>query len=102
MEQDIKISILKFIFNFKRKMTQEVEDIFMNGNCYWFAKILQIRFSGDIYFNPDAVHFATMIGDNLYDISGLVTESTEWYNWDEFCVTNDVNATIQSCILMDV
>lgn len=43
------------------------------GNCYWFAYILQTRFSFlDIYYLPIEGHFVCGDGDFFYDWTGIV------------------------------
>jgi hypothetical protein len=94
--------IIEFIINFKKKHPQEIEDVFLNGYCYWFAKILEIRFGGEILYNPKQVHFATLINNQLFDISGYVvfSEDDVWLNWDEYQMNNDdVSDIFNNCIL---
>lgn len=43
----------------------------MNGNCFYFAKILQARFYGEIVYDPIDGHFLFLATDgNLYDWTG--------------------------------
>ena len=84
--------ILKFIDDFKSKHPNEIEDVFMNGYCYWFAMILSIRFKGNIWFNPLLVHFASNIGVYLYDISGMITDTYGWVSWEVYQRTNQEEA----------
>ena len=53
------MDILRFIKNFKENNPEAIEDCFMNGNCYWFARILKEAteydvgyFSGYIMYDP--------------------------------------------------
>ena len=60
----------------------------LDGNCYYFALILQDRFGGDIYYDVIDGHFACMIAGVLYDWSGIVDDSEDdghrWIAWDRF------------------
>jgi len=93
--------ILKFIDSFKEVHCREVENLFLNGHCYWFAKILEIRFNGTIYFDPKEIHFATEIDNHMYDITGMLYIDTDWYEWDEYKIYNNVESIVSSCILKD-
>ena len=93
--------VLRFIEAIKGRYSYELEDTFSNGFCYWFAKILEIRFNGTIYYNPDLIHFATLIDSQLFDINGLVHADNSWFNWDDYSLTHDVEAIYHSCILKD-
>ena len=61
-----------FINDMKKSFPAEMEMIFYHGYCYWFAFILAERFKGEIWFNPTIVHFASKIGNSLYDIFGEI------------------------------
>lgn len=71
--------IEKFIAKFNEG-NQDIINFFMNGKCYWFAKVLQERFdSGNILYNEIDGHFVYYYpaswedenyGVNLYDIRG--------------------------------
>lgn len=67
-------SIVKFIEEFKRMHEKEIEDVFMNGYCYYFAIILDERYfhSGTIMYIPIYNHFCYKIYGDLYDITGLI------------------------------
>ena len=71
---------------------------FLNGNCYWFAFILQERFKifgfTKIMYNPIDNHFATLIDDTLYDILGPVpiSSNSPWYDWDRYQKIEPLNA----------
>ena len=106
------MKVLDFINNFKGSFPKELEWTFYNGYCYWFALILATRFSGEIWFNPKIVHFATMIDDDLYDIYGRVEpgicpitgfkdkSEDDWVSWLEFQYTHyeAVESIVNSCI----
>lgn len=82
----MKNDILNFIQPFQKK---EVIRTFKYENSFWFAYILQGRF-GHAYnakvvyddTDPDDLVFGCRIGDNVYDITGIITnESPEWKPW---------------------
>lgn len=80
--------IIDFITHFSNFGT-EVIDCFTKGNCYWFARILQERFSGTIMYNPVDGHFATEIDGDLYDITGRIDKvSGPWEIFDLFHMDN--------------
>jgi hypothetical protein len=66
-----------------RQFGEDVVDCFSNGMCYQFMVILQKRF-GPLCTTPlyDEItnHFATKIGDRIYDINGDITDDPR-YNW---------------------
>ena len=94
--------VIHFIEAVKKDYPVEMEYVFSNGFCYWFAKILEIRFNGKIYFNPRIIHFATLIDNQLFDIKGIVDDLDDvWYEWDEYQMTHGVDDIYSSCILKD-
>lgn len=108
----------KFIKDFKKASPEYLEYTFYRGYCYWFALILAERFKGEIWFNPDIVHFAAYIKTKhhtwLYDIYGMVRigfnpitgeeESGNWMSWEEFQKNNHeaVEGIVASCIKKEV
>jgi hypothetical protein len=91
--------ILDFIKAVKENHTTEIEDVFSNGFCYWFAKILELRFGGTIMFNPNIIHFSILIEEQMFDINGLIDANDTWYNWNEYASHNNVESIVKSCIL---
>lgn len=91
--------VLNFIKAVKGNHPVEIENVFSNGFCYWFAKILELRFNGVIMFNPDTVHFATLIEEQMFDVNGLIDANGTWYNWNEYASHNYVESIVKSCIL---
>ena len=75
-------NILHFIKKFSDFGNQVVE-CFTEGNCYWFARILAIEFMGTIYYDPIVGHFATMINGVLYDITGVVENTSDFISIEE-------------------
>lgn len=67
--------VVEFIYNFKKDYSDELEDVFLHGYCYWFARILEERFHGEIYYMPIENHFVTKIEKYFYDISGILNDS---------------------------
>ena len=62
--------IIDFIEWFRKPDTIEV---FTNGMCYWFAKILELRFGGEILYATSYGHFVCRIDGRLYDVTGDVS-----------------------------
>lgn len=59
--------ILDFIDGF-----HPVKKFFLNGYCYWFAKILIERFhKGMIYYLPIKNHFVVKISEQFFDANGI-------------------------------
>jgi len=102
----------QFIDDFKELFAEELETVFYRGYCYWFALILAERFKGEIWFNAKIVHFATKIGDQLYDIFGAVcpginpftgeedNSENYWTSWSAFQIEHHeaVESIVNSCI----
>ena len=60
----------------KRRFKKDCD--WVNGNCLWFALILQKRFpGGEIYYLPILGHFLYNIGENFYDWNGRYNISNE-------------------------
>ena len=65
----------------------------LNGNCYFFAKILQSRFMGTIVYDPIDGHFLfKSINNNYYDWSGLRMYTKEqiakFKNWEDYILVD--------------
>ena len=78
----ISENILRFIKKFSDFGNQVVE-CFTKGNCFWFAIILAMEFSGEIYYDPIVGHFATMIDGVMYDITGAVENTSDFVSLEE-------------------
>lgn len=76
--------ILDFINKFKFAYKKELEYIFTNGNCYYFALILKEHFNGDIYYLPIANHFVCKIDKDYYDITGYAKMNEHPYKWSTY------------------
>ena len=94
-----KQEILSFIDGFNRYGDQ-IEDLFLNGYCFYFAIILKNRFPGQIFYDPVEGHFVTLIGDDFYDITGCVTSEYDRDLYDE-SVWSTIPSIIHGCILKD-
>ena len=96
----MKESVLAFIEKFKKLYTEELEDIFSDGWCYYFAVILLARFGGRIYYLPVENHFVCKIGNLFYDIKGIVVPD-EAIPWDEYANDDIIHARriIRDCIM---
>ena len=66
---NVKSQVINFITEFK-----SATRLFMEGKCYWFAIILRERFVGELYYDPVWNHWACLINDVLYDVTGVVKE----------------------------
>ena len=72
--------VLQFIRGFAPAQT-----LFLNGYCYWFARILTERFAGWIMYEPVDNHFMACIGYEYYDASGMVTDQyPRARSWDRY------------------
>lgn len=90
-----------FIQTFKDKYPEAIENTFLRGHCYWFAHILAARFKGDIWFNPNIVHFAAKISGNLYDVCGIImSDAEDWVSWLDFQLQcrEAVDDIVRTCI----
>lgn len=95
----ISQSVEKFINGFKQYDKENAVVItFTCGYCYWFAVILSNRFRGEIFYEPVEGHFITNIMDDLYDITGNVTEkywNKALYDKDTYM---DIKNVVSGCI----
>ena len=95
-------SILRFIKKFSDFGNQVVE-CFTEGNCFWFAMVLALDFSGEIYYDPIVGHFATMINGVLYDITGVVKNTGDFISLEEICTDELLWARLQrDCVDLGV
>ena len=75
-------NILCFIKKFS-DFGNQVLECFTEGNCFWFAMVLAMEFAGEIYYDPIVGHFATMIDGVLYDITGVVENTSDFVSLEE-------------------
>lgn len=79
--------VLDFIEIFNEKGDNRgVIECFTCGCCYWFAHILFTRFLWetdriDIVYDEVENHFGCRINDEVYDITGNVTNEYYWESW---------------------
>lgn len=90
----LKDRVLNFIEPMQNRQTIEY---FVNENSFWFAYLLKGRFDHAPYnativyddSEPDDYYFAVKIGDNVYDITGVITkQAPEWKSWLHLWHTN--------------
>lgn len=63
------------VIDFINRRFSDTDANWLNGNCYWFAKILFERFNGlEIFYEPVRGHFLVSDGNYFYDYTGLVTK----------------------------
>ena len=101
-----KSIILKFINDFKSSHIEEITDLFMNGYCYYFAKILDERFNhyGKIIYIPLYNHFCYKVYNRYYDITGVIEDKNKLKDaieWDIYKEKYKIEANriIRDCIL---
>lgn len=103
--QNLSNQVLDFINSFKEKHPLEIEDVFSNGYCYWFAKILDERFmpKSQIYYLPIRNHFITKIEDKFYDITGEIIPDEEPYEWTTYKIFDclEYERIRRDCILKE-
>lgn len=69
--------VVRFIANFRYMQCKEdavhaLEQQFLHGYCYYFAKMLQDAFGGDLYIALNRYHVIwSMDGQYFYDITGV-------------------------------
>lgn len=93
-------TILAFIDKFKEIYPAELEDLFGDGWCYYFAIMLRARFGGRIYYLPKDNHFVCKIGELFYDINGVYMPD-ECFPWDEYKYEDILHTRriIRDCIM---
>lgn len=87
-EPEVSSSVDPLDFISKFNKAEPLGEAFVNGKCYWFAKILEERFKYErpsIMYNPISGHFTTRIKGRFYDINGDVTAENERnsFMWDK-------------------
>lgn len=58
----------------KRRFPIDKDCDWMTGNCYYFARILKMRFKGEIWYDLVDGHFLFRSFDDFYDWTGLRSE----------------------------
>lgn len=73
-----------------------------NGNCLWFAIILNKRFpQSQVYYLPIEGHFIIKYEDNFYDFTGIITPKEKPILFDEIKQTDKLwyNCLIRDCFM---
>jgi hypothetical protein len=72
--------VLEFI---GRRFPRSNDCNWLDGNCYWFARILCMRFPYlELYYNPIKGHFYAGDGTNMYDWNGLTRDNEVFsFSW---------------------
>lgn len=95
-----KKEIEKFLSRFHT--SGDVDKVFTQGCCYWFAIIMAIRFDSPMMYSPVDNHFTVKIHGRLYDITGDVTEkytnSVDWSTYAAFD-PNDYRRIVRDCAM---
>ena len=108
MNESLYCDVLCFIGRFSTKMdgsgeSEEMQDHFLHGLCWWFAYILFTRFaeySPEIVVDLVANHFACRIDGCVYDIRGDITNmGYNWTPWDEYGDALHRKRIIEQCIM---
>ena len=92
--------VIDFIKKFRK--SEDVIDMFMDeAYSYWFALILYWRFlsSGvsSIMYSRSGRCFAALVGDQIYDITGIVTsDRSDWVPLQTLSKVEYNNATVMS------
>lgn len=74
------------ILDFIDRRFSQTDANWMNGNCYWFAKILTERFPGQllIYYIPDVGHFVAGNTRGIYyDWHGMFISDEKYPSIDD-------------------
>ena len=96
----------QFIKEFKNRVGNpaEIEKFFLNGCCYWFAKILDERFKwkGSIVYDIQNNHFLYKIVDCYFDIRGLISNQSNdnIVIWDDYLYIDSThyNRILKDCV----
>lgn len=61
-----------------------------DGNCFFFAIILQAAFpGGDIVYDPIVGHFLYLYNSKFYDYHGEHEMPETWYFWDHYAEVDE-------------
>lgn len=93
-------NVMKFIGHF-HDCGKDLDTVFLNGCCFWFAEILCARFpSAEMMYDPIRNHFAAKIGGKVFDISGDITEkSGDMIPWSEFDDESERRRIVRDCVV---
>lgn len=97
--------VINFINQFSgRGKLHQVIECFTCGNCYWFAFILNNRFPvSTIVYDEIENHFGCAINNEIYDITGIVTNKYQWEPWANIIARDPLLASRieRDCILKE-
>lgn len=101
--------ILNFIYNFKHRVNKEkeLEDVFLNGNCYYFAIILKHRFPNmHIVYSQIDNHFMCLYDNRIYDIRGDITNNVmvcDLFSWEDYMYYDklDYGRVVKYCVNLE-
>lgn len=95
---------MKDVENFLKRfhLSENVDEVFTCGCCYWFAAVLFGRFIRDgatIMYDEVANHFGTRIKGKVYDITGDVTNKYKWVPWESITDSSLRASIVRDCIM---
>lgn len=102
-QMDIIVHMDDVVEFIRRRFPQDCN--WLNGNCFFFAKILQSRFqNGIVLYDVIDGHFVLKIGDLMYDWRGLVEDDGqrhEYVEWDKFAEYDSLQKAriVRDCIM---
>lgn len=82
------------IFEYIKLINESVpnaKEIFTQGNCGSFARMLLFAFPDGIIYDYMGEHFVFGFGGSLYDITGDVTKEYEGDNLTNMALCSDIN-----------
>ena len=82
--------------------SDNLDDVFTSGCCYWFALILHQRFpNSHIVYDPVLNHFATKIDGRVFDVTGDITDQSVsgWILWDTYSDLPHRLRIVRDCIM---
>lgn len=93
------ITVVNFLKRFHSD--KDIDVVFTNGCCYWFAEILCRRFPerSRLMYDQVANHFVVEMDSCLYDITGNVTDEYDVKPWDELDDDLLKQRIIRDCIM---
>ena len=93
----------KFIYKFKFLAPSAAEDLFMYGDCYYFAITLKERFKDKATIKYLIIdnHFVTEIDGRMYDIRGDVTDYVEYKQLIDWNDMKDYDELLYDRIIRD-
>ena len=105
MQSNIKTAAHTEIQGFLKRFhsANDVDTVFTQGCCYWFAMILFVRFireNAEIMYDSANNHFGTRIHGRVYDVTGDVTDTySDWMPWNEFDAETERQRIMRDCVM---